>query len=177
MRRSFVYILLVFKIVTVNQSSGQTVEQNYVSQARPSVKPKHTAIAMSLGVVNWIVPPVLSYKLRDQGKNRLADWLLYYGVIAGPSMGNYYAGDKKRFYIGSGIRVAVCLAYLIYTNDYNEKNAAWGVWGVLTGSSLWSIWSSRGSVREYNARINTVSLIPIINPGNKSLGFAAVMRF
>ena len=132
---------------------------------------------MSLGVVNWIVPPVLGYKLRDQEKHKLAYWVVYYGLIAGPSMGNYYAGDKKRFYIGSGFRSAVCLAYLAYTNDHNDENADWAIWGVLTGSSLWSIWSSRSSVREFNERINTVSLIPVVNPGNKSIGFAAVMRF
>jgi len=175
MRRDFLYTGILFMFVAFSIGFGQTVEQKDADHYK---KPKHTAIAMSLGVVNWIVPCVLSYKLEDQEKYKLADWVLSYGVIAGPSMGNYYAGDKKRFYIGTGIRAAVYLGYLTYYKDKPfEEDAAWAIWGVLTGSSLWSIWSSRSSVREYNARINRVSLLPIVNPENNSIGFSAAVSF
>ncbi len=175
MRRYFAFTLLLFMFFAVSRSSGQTAKQKFTG---PTEKPKHTAIAMSLGVVNWIVPCVLSYKLEDQEKYKLADWVVSYGVIVGPSIGNYYAGDKKRFYIGTGIRAAVYLSYLAYYENRDlEKNVALVIGSFLTGSSLWSIWSSRSSVREYNARINTVSLIPVVNPGNKSIGFSAVLYF
>jgi len=162
-------------MVAYSMSFGQTSE---LKDAEHYVKPKNTAIAMSLGVVNWIVPCVLSYNLEDQGKYKLADWVLAYGVIAGPSMGNYYAGDKKRFYIGSGIRAAVYLSYLAYYENRSlDEDVAMVIGSVLTGSSLWSIWSIRSSVREYNARINTVSLVPVVYPENKGVGFSVALFF
>jgi len=175
MRRDILYTGFLFMFVAFSMGFGQTVEQKNADYYK---KPKYTAIAMSLGVVNWIVPCVLSYKLEDQEKYKLANWVLSYGVIAGPSIGNYYAGDKKRFYIGTGIRAAVYLGYLTYEeNRAHEKEVAMAIGIVLNGVSLWSIWSSRSSVREYKARINRVSLLPIVNPENNSIGFSAVVSF
>lgn len=113
----------------------------------------------------------------------LGSSLAVYGLMVGPSIGNFYARDYVRGFIGVAARLAG--GYLIRdaTREIFGDDMADAVgWddekvsltdtkiliggGLILGSALYNIISAEASVERYNSRRNYyVSLFPVIHKG------------
>lgn len=122
---------------------------------------------LSWSLSNTIIPVYVGAKsLRDKSYRAVP---IGYGLVIGPSIGHFYASDKKRGLIGIAARAAGFAMYVI-GKGHSEGMKTAGI--VLISAGIgYSLYTVPSSVREYNARQNW-SVAPLIDPKQKSLSLA-----
>ncbi len=167
---------LIHSVLFIIILSNCLYSQNINSAS--SKTPKSKILASTIGITNTIAPPFLGYYLEKNQKHNLAEWVMWYGLLAGPSMGNYYAQDMKRFYIGTGLRTGTALLYLNIFNDNEGEDVAVGVMTtVFLTTAIWNLWKTPKSVQEYNDKNINLSLAPCYLPQSRSVGIALNLNF
>ena len=141
----------------------------------------HTGVPLAAGII--LNDPEI---VKDNLVNTAGALMIGYGLVYGPSKGNFYANDFERGMTGIGIRLGsagLMLAYttFIYTqtliNFSGEKNGK-GETGyyimsgvsilAFTGSTIYNLASAKKSAREYNEKYDldlsfNLERLPYIN--------------
>jgi len=146
----------------------------YAQNSFSNGQPKNVGDARSKAVAGTIFPIAIGVAGASLIKNntiqKMASYLAVYGLVMGPSMGNFYAKDYLRGMLGVAARLAG--GYLIKnaTRELAGKGVAKGVgWdnksvsltstkilvgeGIILGSAIYNIISSKASVHRYNRKV------------------------
>jgi hypothetical protein len=112
---------------------------------------------------------------------------IMYGILAGPSAGNFYAEDIGMGLFGIGLRLlgigmmaeaTESFHYTSYSHHRHKPGLARGGFLLYMGSTLWNIVTAPGSARTYNARHGIgYRLLPIIDPESRTTGLALCLSF
>ncbi|KPJ59579.1 MAG: hypothetical protein AMJ46_10725 [Latescibacteria bacterium DG_63] len=107
-----------------------------------------------------------------------------YGMVVGPSAGNFYAEDYFRGTLGVGIRL-VCWTIVADAigrqmshktgtrrRNYTSAPVTLAALGLAVGSTAWNIATAPDSARKFNARHQRVGyvLMPILDPISETVG-------
>lgn len=168
MKKGHYYFVFLFLFLAINfQSQGQS--EVSVNTAADEIKT--TSKARSIAFTNTLSPIALGLGTVTWSENNTIETagavLAVYGLIMGPSTGNFYAEDYQRGTIGMAARTVG--AYLmadatreIFGNDFadaltiDDKKVSLTdtkvlIGGVLVlGSMVYNILSTQASVEEYN---------------------------
>lgn len=108
------------------------------------------------------------------------------GALVGPSVGNFYAGDRRRggrgilLRLGGGALMYAGIASALSGDGSEAPGTALFLGGAtLTGvSALWNISTAPKSAREYNREHGVaVSVTPRLDPATGQTGAALSVRF
>ncbi len=189
MKTIIVRFSLLFLILFVSEAinAQELSSPASVSVTRNSIiKEKSVAKGMLLSVGSTVLPTVVGVmSLHRESNIALGTMLLGSGGIMGPSMGNFYAGDKKRGMIGAAVRLGAWLLVSGVTTggtwDENGSSAEeitiLGALIVSFGTAVWNIAIVPVSVRQYNLQQREkFSLQPMINPPEQSIGLNLAIR-
>ncbi|MDX1637378.1 MAG: hypothetical protein R3281_05385 [Balneolaceae bacterium] len=153
----------------------QTVTINPYTERDPQNQFKSTKKAFTRAALHTLVPVALGYPLfnfTDQVSVSTAGGLMMaYGILLGPSMGNFYADDDERGQLGLNIRagsagfLAACSLFLVPdmfagifgsedSIDYSGiKTVTYITGGVVAGSIVFNLATIPHSVNEYNRQV------------------------
>lgn len=115
------------------------------------------------------------------------------GVIVGPSVGHFYAGNYMRGFASMGLRAGIAGAGILgiakfYTTEYDKEMEAAIICTAIAGvacigilaSGIYDIWTCPNSVEEYNKSIQKYGgfyLAPRINLIDESYGLTLGYSF
>lgn len=161
--------LLVILLV-ISQSVGYSQGNlQFQSQSRKSEDE-----ALKKAVVNTVIPIGLGYGVTRvfDGKTlrTLGASLSIYGMVLGPSYGNFYSGDFIRGIAGVAARVGAGIMLKDATREvlgdpaadalgWDDKKVSFSetrIWGgtlLMAGSALYNILSARKSARKFNNKL------------------------
>jgi len=182
---SLVVIVLLFFTAIGNAQSQRQVKD--ISQAR-SIAVSNTAIPVLLGV---------GANLLFDGSTiqKAGSWLLVYGLVMGPSGGNFYAEDYFRGTLGVAARVGGGILLQNATREIFGKNISESLgWddekvsiedreiliggGLFIGSMIYNVVSAKASVDRYNRKLGyNVRLNPNIRDGQFVPMISATINF
>lgn len=180
---------LLFLLLFVSEAINAQILTLPSSASEPGsiiVREKSVATGLLLSVGSTVLPTVVGVmSLHRESNIALGTMLLGYGGILGPSMGNFYAGDKKRGMIGTAIRLGAWLLVSGVTTggtwDENgstaEEKAILGALIVSFGTAVWNIATVPASVRQYNLQQREkFSLQPLLDPLEHAIGLNLAIR-
>jgi len=157
-------------------------------------KPKSSTEGICLSLGATVIPLSLAIAINE---NDFFDYsLLISGIVIGPSVGHWYAGQYSRGWLTAGLRLgiglsgAVTFGMLVLTplmqNDIERVHLTpgWIVFYttscILTCSMIYDIASVPKSVRKYNESIgysSNLQFVPDIDAKNKSCRLSVVYQF
>lgn len=182
---------IVLPIILIGFLPGVISAQNTV-RATPELQrnpSKSVSEARQLSFINTAFP--LGLGLATAGLfehhtvKKIGSSMVIYGLVVGPSIGNFYANDYLRGALGLATRVGSGILLTDFTREAFGSNVSdplgWDSEGdvkftdtrilvgsvLFAGSMVYSIWSSKSSVEEYNAQFNmamTVQPVPSTVP-------------
>jgi hypothetical protein len=152
----------------------------------PAFHPKSPAVAMNASLLGTVLPAAIALEMNSNASAK--GWLLFTGIFLGPGTGYFYAGRPDRAFNGFLLRlgIAAVAAVGMYGscgwsctgNSTSETIGLVGV-GALGVSMLYDIRHSAQAVRDWNAKHEraTVSVVPQVNPLDRSAGVAVRLTF
>lgn len=164
------------KVKLTTDSITKKMDLTGISRSKKVLSPaagSKTAFAgLSWSVANTILPVYVGTKSLGDKSYRIVP--MGYGLIVGPSIGHFYSSDKKRGWIGIGIRAAGFALYAIGKGKSDGMKTA-GI--ILMSAGIgYSLYTVPSSVREYNAR-QSWSIAPVVDPNRKSAALAVHFQF
>jgi hypothetical protein len=162
----------------------------------PELKNSATAALFSMGAT--FLPTIPFWiSLDNENYNESLFWgsliISVSGIVIGPSVGHFYAGNTKRGLMSAGLRTVSTGAFLWSSggllgvaHDVNFGNEELYLWvalasGITTfGSIVFDIWTCPNSVEKYNKSIRDqggLYLTPEIDLTNESYGLSLSYRF
>ncbi len=165
---TFLFLLLVFPV------SNTSAHPEFSLNGKSNAGRKNTSTGIGLALANIAIPTYLGGRMVHAESNEsLGMFLLGYGVLLGPSMGNFYAADYKRTITGATIRLALgLLASAVTTSGTWDENGSSQEETILlfsllgsVATAVWNIATVPTSVREYNRKHQqNFGLQPVVNP-------------
>lgn len=185
------YLSLTFVLLLIMPSiveAKSMFEENFEHEQK-ELKSEGRALAMSLAAT--VTPLLLGGAFLSGDSEDIGLCIALGGLVAGPSLGHFYAKQTGRGLKGIGIRAAIVVggAYLISskTEELHPdcRVMAFG-YGVLAAGTLifihgmYDTFTAPSSVRKYNKSLmeeNSLRLVPEINLVNESYGLSIVYNF
>lgn len=155
-----------------------------------SLKSPRRAVLYSLGATVLPIGAGTLLANAGNGSNDLAAFtLIMGGIIVGPSAGHFYADNRRRAWMGVGLRAAgsaVMISGAVLVEDELSGRGDLGNAGSLlalggmlltSGSAAYDLFTAPRSAHAYNVRNVRLSVQPTVNPSQKAAGLALSMRF
>lgn len=187
-------ILLLLFVLPLGVSSSLQAQSRYQSRYLKSVDD-----ARSKAMYGTIVPIGLGIGTAALVENatieKMASFMVVYGLVMGPSFGNLYAKDYVRGMLGAAARIGGGYLLLDATRELAGDDVADGLgWddksvglndtrvlvggGIILASAIYNIVSARASVNEYNENIGyEVQVAPSYQGGQMVPMISANIRF
>lgn len=189
MFKKYLSLILVLLLLLPAMAEAKSMFEENFKREQKKLKSEGQAVAMSLAVT--VAPIVLAGVVSSGGTEEVGLCLALGGLIAGPSMGHFYAKQTGRGLTGIGIRTAIVVggAFLISSAteelDPDSRGFSAGVGIIAVGAvtlvhGMYDIFTAPSSVRKYNeSLINEVHLrlVPEVDPLNKNYGLSIVYNF
>ena len=105
-----------------------------------------------------------------------------FGLVIGPGLGHIYAGNKRQFWIGSGLRLlavgGVCTGFAVGTSPNAVENAFYGCAAVYLISAIYDVSTAARSARKYNQkhRLGATEISPCYFAEQKAVGMRLTIR-
>lgn len=159
-----VILLVASQSLVYSQGSLQIQSQSRKSEEE----------ALKKAVVNTVIPIGVGYGVTRVFDNKtirtLGASLSIYGMVLGPSYGNFYSGDFVRGLVGVAARVGAGVMLKDATREvlgdpaadalgWDDKKVSFSetrIWGgtlLMAGSALYNILSARKSARKFNNKL------------------------
>lgn len=169
------------------QSQFRSEHLKYVDEARTQAI-SGTLVPISLGVATVLL-------VENKTIETTASLAAVYGILAGPSFGNFYAKDYLRGSLGVAARLGAGYLLLDATREiagddmadalgWDDKSVSLGSArtligaGVILGSAVYNVVSSKASVNRYNDQIGyTAGITPAIKNGQLVPMVTATVNF
>ncbi len=199
-------IVSMFQISVYSQDSSRSLvivsmQKNKFEPLRPAISSKDPGKAFWLALGSTLIPTGLGSYLAYKGDNNgtasvqgIGIGMAVAGVLVGPSVGNFYAGDSRRGVNGILLRGGGALLSLIGATmvmesiDWNcEEDCSDNNTGgadvlflysglvLISGSAIWNIVTAPTSAKEFNRR--SVTFSPFINPRSRTAGINVGYQF
>ncbi len=191
-----------FHNYNIENSSVNLAYRKYGLKSSEMFKDPRKAFLISLG--NFGIPTLVGSLLLSNGSDGtdiLGGLILSYGIIVGPSMGNFYAHDQSRSVGGLAVRAGggllMLIGVLVWTSDTSNffgravstgKYSDSGEGGALlflagaaitAGGIIFNLATAGQSARDYNRqhKLGNVSIAPVYFSQQKVPGLAFNIRF
>lgn len=184
---AFLAILILSPSVLKGQSRFRSPHLKYVDEARTqAIAGTLVPMAIGLGTV-WLV--------ENNTLEKVASFSAVYGLVIGPSFGNFYAKDYLRGMLGVAARLGGGYLLLDATREIAGNDVADALgWDdksvsltdartliggtIILGSAIYNIVSSKASVNRYNREHGYVAgLVPVVHQGKVIPMFTATVNF
>lgn len=184
---TFLAILILSPTVLQGQSRFRSKHLKYVDEARTqAIAGTLVPVVLGLGTA-WLV--------ENNTIEKAASFSAVYGLVIGPSFGNFYAKDYLRGMLGVAARLGGGYLLLDATRELAGNDVADGLgWdnksvsltsartliggGIILGSAIYNIVSSKASVNRYNEQQGYVAgIVPTVHQGKIIPMFTASINF
>ncbi len=169
---SFVLLGVLYASPLIGQPDSRYRSQHlkYVDEARTRAM-AGTLVPLALGIGTASL-------VENDTIERIASFAAVYGLVTGPSLGNFYAGDYARGMLGLAARLGGGYLLLDATRELAGKDVADGLgWddksvsltdtrvliggGLILASAVYNVISAKASVNRYNRNTGyTIGLAP-----------------
>jgi len=173
------FAFIVFLLVDLSTAQAQSrFKSNYlknVDEARTrAIAGTLVPIALGVGMASFI---------ENNTIKKAASFAAVYGLVLGPSFGNFYAKDYLRGMLGVAARVGGSIMLLDATRELAGDDVADGLgWddesvslgdtkvligsGIILGSAIYNIISSKASVNRFNKKTGyLIGMMPAFRDG------------
>lgn len=189
MFRKYLGLFVVFCLVGSYSVKAKSMFEESFERDQRRYKSEMSALSGSLLAAT--VPSVVGFKVADGGSESAGLALVVGGIVLGPSVGHFYAGQNRRGILGVAIRGGI-LAGATGIGCFLEKDASLDsegfalAYALIAGglvSSLhgvYDICAAPSSARKYNESLpkeKTVKLVPEIDLINENYGVSVVYNF
>ena len=162
------------------------------SLSRPTAKSESAAAMYSFA--GWVGPVALGTLIMFSGNGGSGDnpgvilggfAIGSFGLIAGPGLGHAYAGNKRQFWIGSGLRLAaVGGAFTSFAVSWNQTDTRTaetvfiGCAAVYLISAIYDVSTADRSARKYNQKhqLGTTDIRPCYFAEQKAVGMRLTIQ-
>lgn len=186
MKYKILVLLLLFVFCVTYGNERESLE----------LKSPTTASLYSLGAT--LLPAIPAWIFLDSGNyNEFLFWGCFIssvsGIVIGPSVGHFYAGNTKRGFMSAGFRTVSTgvflwsgYGFLRVVSDLDFENTGLYFWTavvsgiVTTGSIVFDLWTCPNSVEKYNRSVSGYRgfyLSPEIDIKDESYGLSLSYRF
>jgi hypothetical protein len=176
--------------------SAEVASENHTASAEKAHSPKSPSKALSLSLVSTGVPLIIGLGLAVADAPAPADTysaiLILGGVVVGPSVGHFYAGNTGHGVLTIGLRsvglAGGTLGLYLWAIAEVENVESVGALGIIIfvpsaalmlGSAVYDIATASGAARKYNEkkRLSRFSIGPTYIAAESTPGIAVKYRF
>ena len=189
MFKKYLSLMLVLSLLIPSMAEAKSMFEENFEREQKELKSEGRAAAISLAAT--VTPIVLGVTLSSGDTEEVGLCLALGGLVAGPSMGHFYAEQTGRGLKSLGIRAAIMAGGTYLVSSASEElhpdsrgfSAGVGIIAVSAVTLLYGIYdtfTAPSSVRKYNeSLINEahLSLVPEVDPLNKNYGLSLVYNF
>jgi len=187
-KKSLGLILVLFLLMPSMVKANSMFEENFKREQK-KLKSESAALLGSLAAT--AIPSFLGWGFLTGNAEEFGLALTLSGLIAGPSMGHFYANQKGRGFTGIGIRLAIILGgYYLTSEAIEEQHPDSELYAAIIGiiavgsvtlvHGIYDILTTPSSVRRYNESLKnkkSLRLVPEVDPYNESYGLSIVYNF